>query len=90
LCHYTAALRSGFEFALPLRGYATRDDRRGEQEAKYRAFGAQFTEMLERGGTLDAEGESHGMRVLHAGGGISEDEAAALVIGGAVQVEELN
>jgi len=43
------ALRSGFEFALPLRGYANGDDRRMEQDAKYRAFGAQFTSMFQVG-----------------------------------------
>jgi hypothetical protein len=43
------ALRSGFEFSLPLAGYATIDDRRGEQEAKYRAFAAQFTSLLRPG-----------------------------------------
>ena len=49
------ALRSGFEFALPLAGYATSEDRRSEQEAKYRAFGAQFTEMLKKGGSIYTE-----------------------------------
>lgn len=74
------ALRSGFEFALPLEGYANGDDRKDEQDAKYRAFGAQFTDMLREDGAIAREGKSLGVRVLHAGGGISEDEATALVL----------
>ena len=69
------ALRSGFEFALPLAGFDSGEDRRGQQDAKYRAWAHQFSAML-------GEGERrHGLRVLHAGGGISEDEATALVLG---------
>lgn len=75
------ALRSGFAFALPLAGYATSQDRAREQDAAYRAFGAQFTALLKEGGALHAEGLSSGVRVLHAGGGVSEDEATALVLG---------
>ena len=75
------ALRSGFEFALPLAGYATADDRRDAQEAAYRAFARRFTELLAPDGAVCADARAAGLRVLHAGGGISEDEAAALVLG---------
>ena len=75
------ALRSGFEFALPLAGYATNHDRQWEQDRKYRKWAEQFTRMLADGGEIDRGAEKVGLRVLHAGGGISEDEAAALVLG---------
>ena len=50
------ALRSGFEFALPLAGFDSGEDRRGQQDAKYRAWAHQFSAML-------GEGERrHGLR----------------------------
>ena len=75
------ALRSAFEFALPLGGYDGVDDRRGEQDAAYRRFARQFTDVFAPGGNVAREAAAVGVRVLHAGGGISEDEAAALVLG---------
>ena len=78
---HAVALRSGFEFALPLAGYATADDRRDAQEAAYRAFARRFTQLFAPDGAVCADARAAGLRVLHAGGGISEDEAAALVLG---------
>ena len=78
---HAVALRSGFEFALPLTGYATADDRRDAQEAAYRAFARRFTQLFAPDGAVCADARAAGLRVLHAGGGISEDEAAALVLG---------
>jgi hypothetical protein len=77
------ALRSGFEFALPLAGYDSASDRVEAQDAEYRAFArARFSEALLRpGGEWDRRAEKAGVRVLHAGGGISEDEAAEIVLG---------
>jgi len=78
---HAVALRSGFEFALPLAGYATARDRADEQDRAYRRWARQYTSMFKPGGYWDAEGARVGVRVLHAGGGVSEDEAAALVLG---------
>ena len=78
---HAVALRSGFEFALPLSGYATNHDRQREQDGEYRVWAKEFTRMLEDGGEIDVGAEKVGLRVLHAGGGMSEDEAAALVLG---------
>ena len=72
---------SRFEFALPLAGYATADDRRDAQEAAYRAFARRFTQLFAPDGAVCADARAAGLRVLHAGGGISEGEAAALVLG---------
>ena len=78
---HAVALRSGFEFALPLPGYATATDRREEQDVLYRKWAASYTKMFEPGGYWEREAANAGMRVLYAGGGISEDEAGALVLG---------
>ena len=80
---HAVALRSGFEFALPLAGYDSASDRVEAQDAEYRAFArARFSEALLRpGGEWDRRAEKAGVRVLHAGGGISEDEAAEIVLG---------
>ena len=78
---HAVALRSGFEFALPLAGFATARDRPDEQDRAYRRWARRYTSMFAPGGYWDVEGAKAGVRVLHAGGGVSEDEAAALVLG---------
>lgn len=78
---HAVALRSGFEFALPLAGYATASDRREVQDVLYRQWAKAYTTMFEEGGYWDREAQKAGIRVLHAGGGISEDEASQLVLG---------
>ena len=78
---HAVALRSAFEFALPLVGYATARDRLDEQDRAYRRWVRRYTSMFAPGGYWDIEGAKAGVRVLHAGGGVSEDEATALVLG---------
>ena len=53
---HAVALRSGFEFALPLAGYATARDRADEQDRAYRRWARQYTSMFKPGGYWDAEG----------------------------------
>eukprot|EP00854_Cymbomonas_tetramitiformis_P029334 gene29334-36511_t len=68
------AMRSAFVFALPLEGYDSPSDRRSEQVAAYARFASQFRDMLNAAGGNE-------LRVLHAGGEITEQEIKDIVKG---------